>query len=290
MRGFVLNLRRPLMQDPALREALALAFDDAWIRRALFREQPQRTQSFFANSELAAAAASPPRTATATALKACNAAPKLFGPVAPPSTEKQDFRDSLLRAATLLKENGYVLKGERLFTNKGAPVRFEVILGDPVEEKIALTWARALERLGIVLQVRSLDSAQFQARLTSFAYDATVAHWVNSLSPGNEQTAYWGSLAARQPGSRNYAGFTDPTIDCLARVLPQSRDRAEMVAAARALDRALLAQRAVIPFFYKSADSIAYWPGAVTPPATTPLYGTVMEAWWSPALDSRLPN
>ena len=39
--------------------------------------------------------------------------------------------------------------------------------------------------------------------------------WEQSLSPGNEQSFYWGSAAADQPGSRNLIGIKNPAIDSL---------------------------------------------------------------------------
>ena len=35
--------------------------------------------------------------------------------------------------------------------------------------------------------------------------------WEQSLSPGNEQTFYWGSAAADQQGTRNYMGVAQPS-------------------------------------------------------------------------------
>ena len=54
MQGFAFNLRRPLFQDPRVRQALAYAFDFEWSNRNLFHGQYTRTRSFFDNSELAA--------------------------------------------------------------------------------------------------------------------------------------------------------------------------------------------------------------------------------------------
>jgi microcin C transport system substrate-binding protein len=284
MRGFALNLRRPLFQDEALREAVALAFDDGWMRTALFRGIPQRTMSFFAHSELATDPNHPPKGTERSALEKAGAKGALLtDSVAPPTTENAPdaFRAHLLQAAALLRAKGYRLDSNQLRTPEGALVRFEILLGDPADEKIALAWTRGLKRLGIQAQVRTVDSAQYQARLTSFDYDVTTARWVNSLSPGNEQIAYWSSVAATQKGSRNYPGLQDPVIDRLALAIPRAATRAELVATTRALDRTLLAQRAVIPFFQMGADSLAYWATRVVPPAVTPLYGTVLEAWWS---------
>jgi microcin C transport system substrate-binding protein len=53
MQGFAFNLRRPLFQDPRVREALAFGFDFEWSNKNLFYGAYQRTRSYF-TIELAA--------------------------------------------------------------------------------------------------------------------------------------------------------------------------------------------------------------------------------------------
>ncbi len=54
MQGFGFNLRRPIFQDPRVREALAYGFDFEWSNKNLFYGSYERTRSYFDNSELAA--------------------------------------------------------------------------------------------------------------------------------------------------------------------------------------------------------------------------------------------
>src|SRR5262245_3416088 len=54
MQGFAFNLRRPLFQDPKVRQALAMAFDFEWPNRTSMYGQYARTESYFSNTELAA--------------------------------------------------------------------------------------------------------------------------------------------------------------------------------------------------------------------------------------------
>src|SRR5690606_12596343 len=54
MQGFIFNTRRPLFQDPVLREAMAYALDFEWSNKQLFYNQYKRTRSYFQNSEMAA--------------------------------------------------------------------------------------------------------------------------------------------------------------------------------------------------------------------------------------------
>jgi microcin C transport system substrate-binding protein len=282
--GFVLNTRKPLFQDPVLREALGYAFDFGWINRILFHGQYKRTESFFPNSELAA----PPlpeglELNILDKYRAQLPADIFTTPVTPPETDgtEESLRANLRKAAGMLRNAGYTLENDQLYAPRThQPVSFEVLLNDPSDEKIALEWARVLKRLGIAASVRTVDSAQDQARLANFDFDVTTGKWINTLSPGNEQIFYWGSAAADQKGSRNYPGIKDPVVDALAAAIPAARSREELVATAHALDRVLMRGHYVIPFYYLGADQIAYWTAHLRHPASVPLYGTVLESWW----------
>ena len=280
--GFILNTRRALFKDPVLREAVGYAFDFGWINRSLFHGMYKRTESFFPNSELAATGL--PEGKELSILEKYRAAlsPRIFT-ATPPSTDgtEESLRQNLLKAASLLKGAGYVLREGQLFAPDDKPVSFEILLSDPAEEKVALAWARNLRRLGIDAKPRTVDSAQYQARLNSFDYDVTTGRWFNTLSPGNEQIFFWGSAAASQNGSRNYAGIHDPVVDALANAIPSAATREDLVATTRALDRVLLTGHYVVPFYYLGADPIASWASRVDHPAVTPLYGAILESWWA---------
>lgn len=287
--GFILNTRRAPLDDPALREAVSYAFDFGWINKTLFRGLYKRSESLFPNSELAAGRGLPEGLEKEILEKYKEQVPPaIFTQSAlPPETDGSDEarRGALLKAAEILKKAGYALRDGKLYAPSGRPVSFEVMLADPTEEKIALEWARNLERLGIAARVRTVDSAQYQARLTAFDYDVTTGRWFNTLSPGNEQIFFWGCAAAKQPGSRNYPGICDPVIDALAKAIPAARTRAELVAATRALDRLLMAGHYVVPFYYLGADQIASWATKLDHPSVTPVYGPILESWWQAAAE-----
>jgi microcin C transport system substrate-binding protein len=86
----------------------------------------------------------------------------------------------------------------------------------------------------------------------------TVAGFPQSASPGNEQLDYFGSAAARQPGSNNLIGLQDPAVDALLQRFVTFRHRAELVAASRALDRVLRAGYYLMPNWHLAYHRIAY--------------------------------
>ncbi|HEU0117757.1 MAG TPA: ABC transporter substrate-binding protein, partial [Alphaproteobacteria bacterium] len=284
--GFVFNTRRDLFKDAELRAALEYTFDFEWINKNLFHGLYHRTTSFFPNSELAAPSLPEGKELEILQKYKDKLPASIFTtPVTPPVTDGSEngLRDNLLKAEGMLRDAGYALRDDQLYAPSGAPVKFEILLSDPTEEKVALTWARALKRLGITANIHTVDSAQFQARTASFDYDVTVVRWFNTLSPGNEQMVFWSSAAADQPGSRNYAGVKDPIVDALAAATPASVTREELVANARALDRVLMAGHYTIPFYYLGADYVASWTAHAKHPDVMPLYGMVRESWWAPA-------
>jgi peptide/nickel transport system substrate-binding protein len=103
--------------------------------------------------------------------------------------------------------------------------------------------------------------------------------WEQSLSPGNEQTFYWGSAAADEDGSRNYMGVRSPAVDAMIAAMLRARGRDNFVDAVRALDRVLISGYYVVPLFYLPAQWVARW-SYVQHPAHTSLYGYLPETWW----------
>ena len=105
--------------------------------------------------------------------------------------------------------------------------------------------------------------------------------WGESLSPGNEQRGYWGSAAADQPGSRNIIGIKNPAVDELINRVIFAKDRAELVAATKALDRVLLWNHYVVPQWTLRQVRTARW-DRFSHPQEMPKYGLSRfpSIWW----------
>jgi microcin C transport system substrate-binding protein len=280
-RGFIINSRLEKFKDVRIRQALLYAFDFEWINRTLYRGVYKWVNSYFPNSELAATGApSDAELELLTPFKKGLPAEVFNEPKLPQTGGGTQLRANLRIATDLFATAGYTVKDGIMRGHDGAPFTFSILLSDPQDEKIALEYARALERIGIIITIRTVDAAQFQSRLNDFDFDLILSRWINSLSPGNEQAVYWGSAAADIKGSRNYAGVKNKMVDALVQKITSAKTRAELVTATRALDRVLLASTYMIPLFYRGADLFAIWPNVMTP-EKTPLYGPVVESWWS---------
>ena len=280
MHAFVFNTRREIFADRAVREALAHAFDFEWINRTLLHGAYVRTRSIFDNSELGARGV--PEGGELALLEPFRGRlpAELFAqPYAPPG-DGGNVRANLRKARRLLAGAGWEVRdGELRRASDGLPMAFEILLVRPGNEKIALGYARNLERLGVEARVRTVDTAQYQNRRNVYDFDMLIYRWGMSLSPGNEQAFYWGSSAAAEDGTRNYPGVRDPVVDSLIKRMTNVRAREDFVDTIRAMDRVLLWGHYFVPLYHRNDDHVAYW-DKFGRPEVTPLYGVVVEAWW----------
>ena len=287
--GFIFNLRREPFNDLHLRKALSLMVDYAWINQNIFHGQYKPTTSFYPNSELAAVGT--PSSAELALLEPFrkDLPAEVFGQAwqPPASGTPAANRVAQREADTLLKNAGWIIRdGKRVNQKTGKPLAFEILLQTADDEKVALSFRRALAKLGITVTLRVLDTAAFRDRLNGFDYDMTLYFWQNTLSPGTEQMIYWGCEAAKQEGRFNFSGICTPASDSLAKGIPSVHTRDELISRTRALDRVLTWSHIMIPLFYSGKDMLGASNG-FHHPSKTALYGNVMENWW---FEAKKPN
>jgi peptide/nickel transport system substrate-binding protein len=279
----VFNTRRPMFADIRVRQALTLLFDFEWINRNYFFGLYARSAGFFAGSELSAYGR-PADERERELLKPFAShmpADILDGSYRLPVSDGSGRDRATLRSAlNLLSQAGYDLDGTILRERATkTPFAFEILVTTREQERIALAFVRDLKRAGIEATVRMPDAVQFEQRRLGFDFDMIWNRWDQSLSPGNEQSFYWGSEAADQHGTRNYMGAKDPAIDAMIAVLLEARQHPAFVTAVRALDRTLISGFYAIPVFNVQEQWIARW-NRIERPAATALTGYLPETWW----------
>jgi len=282
MQALIMNLRRPVFQDILVREALDFAFDFEWSNTNLFFSQYQRTESYWSNSELAAFGE--PQGEEKQIIehyRSCLPNEVDHVPYTPPTSDGRGWpRQNIEKAAALLKQAGYEMRNFKLVNREtGEPLRFEILYSSPTFERVALPYVRSLKRLGIDVSARIVDQSQYVTRLRAFDFDMIWSGWSLSDSPGNELRDFFGSSAADNPASRNYAGIKNPVVDQLIELIISAGDRKQLVDRTRALDRVLLANRYVIPNWNLPAIRMVYW-DKFNMPDIIPSGGPVVSAWW----------
>lgn len=284
MQAFIFNTRRSPFDDARVREALNWAYDFEWTNKNLFYGQYARTGSFFEGSELAATGK--PDAAELKFLEPLRGQipDKTFGPrIANPVADGSgNIRTHLRKARALLEEAGWKIDAGKL-KRGSAQFEMEFLLVQPAFERIVAPYIRNLERLGITARTRIIDPSQYQNRLNNYDFDAVVASFGQSLSPGNEQRDYWSSQSADTPGGKNLIGIRDPAVDALIEKLIFAASRAELVAATRALDRVLLSNHYVVPQWHAPHERLAYWQKLAHPARMPGLALGFPDLWWHAA-------
>lgn len=259
VRGFIMNTRRAPFDDIRVREAMSYLFDFEWANKNLYHGQYKRISSFYPNTDLATPDIPPP----------------------PVNETRAQKRANMIKADTLLKEAGWIIKdGKRVQAQDGRIMRFELLADDPSQEKLALSFVNGLSKMGIEARVRIADTANFRGRLNEYDFDMVLYFWLSTLSPGTEQYLYWSCESADIKGRWNYAGICDSDIDRLSRSIADARTRTDLKAHTHALDRLLMAGHYFVPLYYNDQDFVAY-DSRLKRPETVPLYGMVIESWWS---------
>jgi len=284
MQGFVLNMRREKFKDARVRQALNYAFDFEEMNKQLFFGQYQRINSYFEGTELASSGLPEGKELEILNSVKDKVPPEVFTKPYknPVGGTPENVRANLREAMRLLKEGGYEVRNQKLTNAKtGEQFSIEFLTSDPNSERFVLFYKPSLERLGITVSVRTVDDAQYTNRERNWDFDSITAVWGQSLSPGNEQRDFWSTPAADRIGSRNYAGLKDAGVDALIEKIIFAKDRAELVAASKAMDRVLLWHHLVVPQFTYNKVRSARW-DRFGRPEKLPEYGasSFPTIWW----------
>ncbi|MFL5022402.1 MAG: extracellular solute-binding protein [Microvirga sp.] len=283
MQAFVLNMRRDKFKDQRVRRAFNLAFPFEELNKTIFYGLYERPSSYFYGLDLASSGL--PEGQELKILESIRdkiPASVFTTPYKNPINDSPEtVRNNLREADRLLKEAGWEVKNGRRVNAKGEVLSAELLSSSPNEERVFLPYKASLDRLGIATTVRTVDDVQYTNRTRAFDFDVATGLWPQSLSPGNEQREFWGSQAATREGSRNLPGIADPGVDALIDKIIFAKDRNDLVAATKALDRVLLAHDYVVPQWTSLKQRTARW-NRYSHPEAMPRYGGAAfpTIWW----------
>ena len=289
--SFVMNTRRSPFQDIYFRQAVSYAYDFEWMNKALFYGQYQRLQSYFQNSELAATGK--PNSAEMIVLQ--SVLPKLHplqrqGVLLDwkyPVSDASGFnRKGLLEARQILLKAGYRYLHGELVTKNNKPVRIEFLLDPEKSQRSIVPFVRNLKKLGIAVNIRQVDVAQYNERKRKADFDMTTEEMPQSLTPGKEQAQMWGSQAAGQIGNYNYAGIRSPAIDQIVQQVIDAPNREQLIVRTKVLDRMLRSGYYQILTGAKDKTWLAYW-NMYKQPVRQPRLSVGIEYWWMDSAQSQ---
>ena len=282
VQAFFFNTRRDKFKDARVRRAISHAFDFEWTNKNIFYGLYERMASFFENSDLAARGL--PQGAELALLEPYRGRlpEEVFTQeFKPPATDGSGRnRRNLREASKLLDAAGWTLTdGKRVNAASGEALNLEILYFSPTFERVFGPYARNLERLGITVDLRLVDSSQYIKRLEDHDFDVTTRRFVQQLSPGAELWNYFGSASADQRGTLNSAAIKDPVVDELVAKILAAPDRESMKTAARALDRVLLWGHYIVPQWFKGSHSLIYW-NKFSRPDILSKYSLSIDTWW----------
>ena len=285
--GFAMNTRREIFSDWRVREAMIQAFNFEFINEKLNGGGQPRITSYFSNSVLGMDHG--PATGKVAELldfyKDSLIPGTLEGYSLPVSDGSERNRAGIIRAQELLAEAGWEIKDGVMTSASGKPLNFTILVrsGSSEVTSILNIYKQALERIGVFATIDTIDSAQYRERTDRFDYDMTYFTRGLSLSPGNEQLAYWGIEAADTEGSRNMPGIKSQAAEAMVQQMLTVESREDYVAAVKALDRILTAGRYVIPIWYSPVSRLAH-NKELKRPDVVPAYGDwpgyLPDVWW----------
>ncbi|MDT7952179.1 MAG: extracellular solute-binding protein [Acetobacteraceae bacterium] len=289
IQGWLFNTRRAQFADRRVREALGQVFDFQWMNKNLFFGAYDRTTSYFGNT--AQESKGLPSVAERALLDP-------FKDSIPPEIFSQPFtlavtdgsgnnREGLKRALTLLEQAGWRVRDRKLVDASGKQMAFTILLNDPTLERIALPYQQWMQRLGIDVSVRTVDTAQFERLTDDYDFDMTTMIYPGSELPGNELRDEFSCEGGKITGGSNLAGICDKAVDAMVQRAVDATDRESLATAGRALDRLLLTGWYMVPNWHDSKFKIATW-NRFGRPDVRIRDGFVLDSWWiEPALAAK---
>jgi peptide/nickel transport system substrate-binding protein len=287
MTGYVMNTRRDVFSDWRVRDAMLHVFNFEFINEAMTGSQQPRITSYWSNSPLAMKdGAATGRVAEFLEPFADELTPGTIEGYALPVSDGSERNRAGIRAALAqLEAAGYTVQDGALADANGKPFTFEILVQNGRSEQAAIIdiFAQSLSRIGVTPTVVSADNAQFKERTDAYDFDMTYYRRSVSLSPGNEQYAYYGSERADEPGGRNLMGVKSAAADAMIGRLLTSESQDDFRAAVAGLDRVLTAGRYVLPIYQWNISRVAS-DKELKYPANLPIFGDwpgwQPDVWW----------
>ena len=260
MQGIIFNTRKLVFADVRVRRALTLAFDYDWLNRLYFYGLYRRTGSYFQDSPFGARGEPDAQELKLLEPYRSTLPAAVFGPMIkqPDTVPPHSLRANLREAQALLNEAGWQYRDGALRNASGTPMTIEIMDDQPGMDGVILPYIQQLQTLGVQAHLRELDSALYEKRMDAFDFDMTTYIYPPVTIPGGELTRRFGSTAASQPGSENYAGVRSKAADAMIDAALNAQTLNDLETATRALDRILISGYYIVPEYYAPDTRVGY--------------------------------
>ncbi len=292
MQALVFNTQRSFFSDRRVRQALGYALDFQWMNKNLFYGQYSRTRSYFQNTEYEATGLPSRREREILEPIRDQIPPEVFTEeYQPPVTDGSgNIRPQLRKALRLLRSAGWRIRNRQLVNaSTGEAMEFELLLYSPSMERVAIPIQKNLEKMGVTMNIRVVDTTQFTNRLRERDFDMISGGYSANHYPSTDLKIVWHS--DYMDYTYNTAGVQNPAVDYLVEGIEKHQDDEEaLLYWGRALDRVLTWNFYVIPEWHISMFRVAYW-NKFDRPKQRPEYSLGLDTWWvDKAKQRRLPE
>lgn len=279
--GFVFNQRNPLFADVRVRKAIAMLWDFEWVNAHLYRNFNQRQVSMFAPAALRATGLpSAAELKVLEPLKGTLPSEVFTTPFSVPTGNGSgDIRARQIEALHLLEAAGWQPSGDNLVNAHGQVLSFTFLNVNKGFERVFMSFKRSLADIGVTLNLKTVDVAQYGNFLEQKRYDMIFNSFYSPATPGAELSDYYASASYAAPGTQSWMGLRDPAVDRLIEGVQRADTRSEMETYAHALDRVMEWQYLWIPSMRSPGTALVYW-NRFGRPAIQAAGDTNIDSWW----------
>ena len=278
------NLDRERFQDIRVREALWLLYDFPFINRVILFGFYDYGKSFFHNSPMGQGGLpSADELALLEPFRAQLPARVFTHEYLPPASSGVGFeRERTRRALELFEEAGWVLRdGKLVDADSGERFKVDFVFVSAMLLRAEMPYIERLNRIGIETTARSPEISHWQYRMRTGSFDGGAYLYIPDNTPGLALRNRFGSAAADQSYSQNWARIRDPVLDHLIDRAIAARSARQLYAATRAIDRVLLWNFYFIPGMAQPGYRLVHWDKFGEVKSAEPLSRVpAIDAWW----------
>ncbi|MGF1677979.1 MAG: extracellular solute-binding protein [Candidatus Methylacidiphilales bacterium] len=249
--GFALNLRRPHLQDPRVRTALAHL-----LNRRMMMEKIMFDAYFLLNSYY----------------------PDLYPDNLNPDAPLIEYDPA--QARSLLAQAGWSVGDRGVLTREGVP--FELVIlyhGTPIPQ--LTIYLEDLKKVGIDARIETVSLAAYRKRLDQHEFDLAWQNWSGNRLRDPEPM--WHSKTVQETATQNISGVNSPRIDALIEKQKDLFDIDARNEILRQIDRELTAIQPYVLLWQSDRHRLLYWNRFGMPETVLDHYNredAAMVYWW----------